>query len=112
MIMLIAAGLLGMLFQLLAKVESVKKDFKAANQPFSASKFLQAEWVYIASSVVFILILAILLPDLLSLNVVPENALRLLFTLGGALGSWAFSYFLGKSKKYIRAKVDEKTKTD
>ena len=99
-----------MIFQLLAKVDSVKKDFKAAKQEFSPAKFLNAEWVYIASSVCFILILAVLLPDIISLKLIPENALRLLFTLGGAIGAWCFSYFLGRSKKYIRTKIDEKTK--
>jgi hypothetical protein len=33
----------------------------------------------------------------------------IIFALGGAIGSWAFLLFLGRSKKYIRGIVDLKT---
>jgi len=33
----------------------------------------------------------------------------ILFVFGGAIGSWAFGYALGKSRKYIRNVIDIKT---
>lgn len=110
MIILFVAGILGIVFQLLAKFDSVKKDFKSATQEFSTKKFIEAEWQYIASSVVFVIILAVLVPELVALSPDVEKYLRIVFVLGGAIGAWGFSYFLGKSKKYIRSKIDEKTK--
>jgi|JI8StandDraft_1071087.scaffolds.fasta_scaffold155925_4 hypothetical protein len=109
MVILLLAGFLGILFQVLAKMASLKKDFEVANQPFVTSKFFEREWVPIASSVVFILIMAITLPEILTYKPIVEQYVRILFVFGGAIGSWAFGYALGKSRKYIRNVIDIKT---
>ena len=41
MAILLLSGLLGILFQVLAKMSSLKKDFEVANQAFVTKKFLQ-----------------------------------------------------------------------
>jgi hypothetical protein len=40
MVILLLAGFLGILFQVLAKMSSLKKDFEVANQPFVTNKVL------------------------------------------------------------------------
>lgn len=109
MAILLLCGLLGMLFHILAKMQTLKNDFKVANQEFVYSKFFKEELIGILSSVVFIVIMAIVLPEILTFKPVVESYVRILFIMGGALGSWAFGYFLGKSKKYIRNVIDVKT---
>lgn len=109
MAVLLFSGLLGILFQVLAKMASLKKDFEVANQPFVTKKFFEREWIGIASSVCFVLIMAITLPEIITYKPIVEQYVRILFVFGGAIGSWAFGYALGKSRKYIRNVIDVKT---
>jgi hypothetical protein len=102
-------GLLGLAFVTLAKMSSVKKDFKVANQPFVLKRFFEEESIGIAMSVVFLIIMALTLSEWLDIKPIFSNYVKLLFTMGGAIGSWAFMLFLGKSKRYIRGVIDEKT---
>lgn len=109
MILNLFAGFLGWLFVALAKMSSLQKDFRVANQEFVFKKFIAGEWVGWVMSFVFILIMAITLPEWITIKPETENYIRILFVMGGAIGSWAFMLFLGKSKKFIRSKIDEKT---
>lgn len=109
MAILLLSGLLGILFQVLAKMSSLKKDFEVANQAFVTKKFFQTEWVGWASSICFVLIMAITLPEIITYKPIVEQYVRILFVFGGAIGSWAFGYLLGKSRKYIRNVIDVKT---
>jgi hypothetical protein len=109
MIINLFAGLLGLLFVALAKMSSLQKDFRVANQPFVFKKFVAGEWIGWMMSFVFILIMAITLPEWIAIKEETENYIRILFVMGGAIGSWAFMLFLGKSKKFIRSKIDDKT---
>lgn len=106
---LLLCGLLGMLFHVLAKMQTLKNDFRVANEDFVIAKFFKEEFIAMLSSVVFIVIMALVLPEILTFRPDIESYVRILFVMGGALGSWAFGYFLGKSKKYIRNVIDVKT---
>ena len=103
------AGLLGWLFVALAKMSSLQKDFRVANQPFVFRKFVAGEWTGWLMSFVFILIMALTINEWLTIKPDTEKYIRIIFTMGGAIGSWAFMLFLGKSKKFIRSKIDDKT---
>lgn len=109
MVFNLVAGLLGWLFVTLAKMSSLQKDFRVANQEFVFKKFVQGEWVGWVMSGVFILIMAVTQPEWISVKPETENFVHIIFVMGGAIGSWAFMLFLGKSKKFIRNKIDEKT---
>lgn len=109
MILNLVAGLLGLLFVALAKMSSLQKDFRVANQEFIYKKFVQGEIVGWLMSFVFILIMALTIDEWVSIKPDTENFIRIIFVLGGAIGSWAFMLFLGKSKKFIRSKIDQKT---
>lgn len=109
MIYNLLAGFLGLLFVALAKMSSLQKDFRVANQQFVVKKFVEGEIVGWLTSLAFILIMAITLPEWLSYRPSAESYIRIIFVLGGAIGSWAFMLFLGKSKKFIRNKIDQKT---
>ena len=109
MIINLIAGLLGLIFVTLAKMSSTKKDFEAAGHQFKEDKFFRDEWIGIAMSVVFILIMAVTIKEWADFSPKVSNYVTCLFAMGGAIGSWAFQLFLGKSKKYIRTVVDLKT---
>ena len=102
-------GLLGILFVVLSKMSALKKDFEVANQTFVTSKFFEKELVAILTSVVTVIIFAFVLPEVLNFKPILSNWVRGLFVVSGAVGSWAFSLFLGGTKKYIRKVVDLKT---
>jgi|DEB19_MinimDraft_2_1074335.scaffolds.fasta_scaffold222968_1 hypothetical protein len=106
---LILAGVLGIIFQTLIKIGSLKKDYKAANQVFTLKDFFNYDYPYILASVIVVFIMAILLPEIIKYRPGLENYLRALFTAGGAIGTQVLSYFFGKSKKYIRGIIDAKT---
>ena len=109
MIIYLLCGLLGLLFETLAKMSSVQKDFEVANKTFVIKKFFQREMTGIGMSVVFIIIMAFTVSEWVNYKAVFANYIKIIFTMGGAIGSWAFMLFLGKSKKYIRNVVDIKT---
>jgi len=60
-------------------------------------------------SIVVILLMAITMTEWVGIKPQFVDYVRIIFALGGAIGSWAFLLFLGKSKKYIRGIVDQKT---
>ena len=103
------AGILGLLFVALARMSGLQKDFRVANQQFVFSKFVQGEVVSWLMSLVFILIMSVTINEWIVVKPIVENYVRVIFVLGGAIGSWAFMLFLGKSKKFIRNKIDIKT---
>lgn len=109
MIMYLLSGLLGLLFVTLAKMSSIKKDFEVANQQFVLKKFFEHEYIAISMSIVVILLMAITMEEWVNIKPQFVDYVRIIFALGGAIGSWAFLLFLGKSKQYIRKIVDEKT---
>lgn len=103
------AAILGLLFVTLAKMSSTKKDFEAAGHEFHAKKFLRDELIGIAMSVVFILLMALTIDEWVTISPKVADFVTCIFGMGGAIGSWAFLLFLGRSKKYIRTVVDIKT---
>jgi len=109
MLLNIIAALLGLIFVTLAKMQSLKKDFAVANQTFVMSKFFSGEFIGILMSLIFIVLMALTVKEWVRVSTQVESYIRIIFAMGGAIGSWAFLLFLGKSKKFIRSKIDEKT---
>jgi len=110
MIVNIAVALLGLIFVTLAKAQSVKKDFESAKQVFVFRKFLSGEGIAIAMSITVIIIMALTMSEWVGISPKVAGYVTLIFGLGGAIGSWAFLLFLGKSKSYIRKVVEFKVK--
>jgi hypothetical protein len=102
-------GLLGLVFVTLARMQSVKKDFAVANQTFVLRKFFEEEGIGIVMSIVFIILMAFTMGEWINIKPIFKDYIKIIFTLGGAVGSWAFMLFLGKSKTYIRGVIDRKT---
>lgn len=105
----IFAALMGLLFVTLNKMQSVKKDFKVANQEFVLKKFFQDEFIGILMSLIVIILMAITVKEWIGIRKGTEDYVTIIFATGGAIGSYAFLVFLGGSKKYIRQIVDKKT---
>lgn len=109
MLLNLTAAFLGLLFVTLQKMQSVKKDFSVANQPFVLKKFFEGELIGIIMSIIIIVLMAITVKEWIGIKPQFENFVTIIFAMGGAIGSWAFLLLLGTSKKYIRNVVDEKT---
>jgi hypothetical protein len=109
MTMNLIAGLLGLIFMTLSKMQGVKKDFEVANQPFVLKKFFSGELIAILMSLVVIVLMAITVQEWMKVSPKVADYVTIIFAMGGAIGSWAFLLFLGKSKKYIRNVIDIKT---
>lgn len=103
------AALLGLIFVTLAKMSSTKKDFEAAGHEFHVKKFFRDEFIAIAMSVCFVLLMAVTISEWVNISPKVADYVTCIFGMGGAIGSWAFLLFLGKSKKYIRTVIDIKT---
>ena len=103
------AALLGLIFVTLAKMSSTKQDFEAAGHTFVISKFLRDELIGLMSSIAFILLMAVTVNEWIAISPKVADFVTCIFGMGGAIGSWAFLLFLGKSKKYIRTVIDIKT---
>jgi hypothetical protein len=103
------AALLGLIFVTLAKMNGTKKDFEAAGHEFHLKQFFRDELIGICMSIAFILIMAITINEWVKISSKVADYVTCIFCMGGAIGSWAFMLFLGKSKKYIRTVIDIKT---
>ena len=60
-------------------------------------------------SIIFILIMAFTLGEWVNIKPIFKDYIKVIFVMGGAIGSWAFMLVLGKSKTYIRGVIDVKT---
>lgn len=109
MIEYLLAGLLGVVFHTLTKMASLKKDFETANERFSAKKYFERDWIAIAMSIVAVVIAAYCVDELLQYKPAIAQWIKFFFVTVGVMGSWALQSALGKSKKFIRNIVDEKT---
>ena len=105
----IVAYLLGVTFSFLMRMRSLNSYFKAAGQDFVFKKFWESDRVIVLSSIIFLPILVIILPEVIAFEPKVEAYTRLTFTVAGALGEYAFSQFLGGSRKYIKTVIDRKT---
>lgn len=103
------AGLLGLIFMILHRMQSTKKDFETAGHDFKIDKFFRDELIGIGMSLTVIIIMAITVKEWMNVSSKVADYVTIIFALGGAIGSWAFLLILGKSKKYIRTVVDIKT---
>lgn len=109
MINYLLAGLLGISFFFLGQANVVRKDFKAAGQPFLPSKFLRDELISILIHVVAVLILAVTVNEWKSYSPVVQKYITCIFALGGIIGPWLISLISSTSKKYINKVVDIKS---
>ena len=103
------AGLLGLIFMTLSKMQSVKKDFDANKQPFVLKKFFSGEIIGIGMSFIVIILMAITVQEWVKVSPKVADYVTIIFALGGAIGSWAFLLLLGTSRKYIRKVIESKT---
>jgi len=108
MLVYLSAGLLGLLFATFAKAKSLQKYFDSVKQPFVWKKFFEKEVIGIAMSITFILLMAITAKEWMDIKPYVTKFVTVIFALGGAIGSYAFSLFLGGSKKYIRGVIKSK----
>lgn len=109
MINYLLAGLLGVTFFFLGQANEVRKDFKAAGQPFVPKNFLKDESISILIHIVAIMILAVTVNEWSSYSVTVKKYITCIFALGGIIAPWLISLIASSSKKYVRKIVDIKT---
>lgn len=108
----ISAGLLGAIFMMLWRMRLLQNKFAQANQEFVFRKFLRDDSTSIALSVTSVLMFTIIVPEIIHYKPELEHWVRAMFTLSGAIGDWAFAMFFGRTKKYIKGRIEEMDKTD
>jgi hypothetical protein len=109
MLINIIAGLLGVLFIAVAKMQSLKIDAEKANLGFSAVKYIQREWLALASSLLSVAIWLVLFDEVVNKYPQLGGWIKCTFFAMGALGTWVLHAALGRTKGWIRGVVDEKT---
>jgi hypothetical protein len=109
-LILILLGLVAVLFQCLAALNSRLQDARAANINFNAKKdYWQRDAVPIMLAVIPVFIWYFVFGEVAARSELLANLKRLSFVLIGGIGSWLLQLLLGTSKKVIRNIVDRKT---
>ena len=109
MIQYLLAGLLGLIFVTLSKMQTMKTEYLNANHVFSVKKFFTDELVGIGMSLCVLILMVVTMKEWIVIDPRAVKFVTIIFAMGGAIGSWAFGTFLGGSQKYIRRIIDEKT---
>lgn len=107
---LLLCGIAGFLFHSLIKLKSLQDDAIAANLPFNWKRdYLVKDIFGILSAFVAPFIWLLLFSEVANKYPALHDFARVSFFVMGAFGSYILQLLLGKSKKYIRKVVDEKT---
>lgn len=107
---LIGAGLLGVLIHCLIKLDSLRKDAKAANVSFNWVKnYWDVDAFAILLSVAVSLLWHLVYPEVAAYYPKLQGFITVSYATMGALGSYIIQLVLGRAKKFIRNIVDKKT---
>lgn len=105
----IIAGLLGVVFLTLSRMDTFRKDATVANVVFDYKKFFQKDGLAIGISVLSVFIWFILSPEAINNYPSITNWIRFSFFASGVLGAWVLQKALGNTKSWLRNIVDKKT---
>ena len=103
------SGLLGILLQILIKMNSLKSKSKSANLKFSAKEFFADDWITIMISVLVVVVCIVLLDEILRFKPSIQAWIKFGFFFVGYTGSSILLYALGKTESKIMAIIDAKT---
>lgn len=111
-IILILAGLAGVLFHCLLKLKSLLDDARAANINFNAVKdYWKRDFVSIALSFLSVGIWFLIFGEVGAKYKAVEDFKITSFVLMGMIGSYLIQYAMSKAKRKVREVIDAKTNT-
>jgi len=103
---------LSALFVQLANMNNLNRKFIENDQCFRKDKYWRAEKFSIFGTIVFIMIFCLAFPE----AVIEYKISRLIqffsYALAGGVGSVIFSYWLGRSEKFLKRQIDNKMGDD
>lgn len=109
-LILIACGLLGVLFHSVAKCNSLLKDAQVANINFNWRKdYLGKDYLGILLSILSVGIWYYIFGEVIASYPKLEAFARTSFVVMGVIGSYALQLLFSRSKKLIRQQIDTKT---
>ncbi len=105
----IIAGLLGVFIHSCLRANSLVKDAKTANIPFTVRDYLEKDFLGIAVSVGMVFVWLLIFPEVAKVRPNVLIFTRITFFAMGLLGSYIAQIVFSKAKGYIRSIVDKKT---
>lgn len=109
-LILIACGLLGVLFHSVAKCNSLLKDAQVSNINFNWRKdYLYKDYLGITLSVLSVGIWYYIFGEVIASYPSLSAFSRTSFVVMGVIGSYALQLLFSRSKKLIRQQIDAKT---
>ena len=108
-IILFICGVLGEIFHLVTKAQSIKESARVGNAPFKYKSFIADEFMAIISTLTMLIIAICLVDEFLTYEPKAQPYLKAGFIFLGYTGSSILVNTLGKAQQKINAIVDEKT---
>lgn len=108
-IILFICGVLGEIFHLVTKAQSIKESSKVANVSFNYNQFINDEIFAIVSTLVTLVIAIVIIDEFLVYEPKVEPYLKVSFIFLGYTGSSILVNALGKAQTRVNAIIDEKT---
>lgn len=108
-LILLYAGLLGVVVHSVIKAQTLSNDAAAANLPFKFTDYLKKDYLGIILSFLAVLVWLLLFDEVAVKYDSLQNFVRLSFFAMGALGSYIIQLALSRAKQAIRKKVDVAT---
>ncbi len=108
-LILICAGLLGVIVHTFAKAISLQADAKKANMDFNIGDYFKHDWPAVGLSVAAVFVWWFVFPEASVKYPALLNWIRGSFIAVGAMGSYIIQLALSRAKKKINEVVDKKT---
>lgn len=102
-------GLLGMLFQILLKMQALKVLSKKANVIFKPSTYFADDWISLCLSVLTIIICIVFLPDIEKKYPAATGWFRVGFAFVGYTGASILNRIFSVANNRLNAAIDYKT---
>lgn len=103
----LVAGLLGILFHTILKMQAVKKRVESAGIGFSFKAYLSAEWMALVSSILTVLIFIFILDEIVKIKPQIVEILKFFFIFVGYTGSSILQQVLGKTDKAVNKIIND-----
>lgn len=102
-------GLLGIAFQTLIKISTLKKQSQLANHSFSVSDYFNNDWPTVCLNLITLAVAVIAMDELVKYQPKVLPFIKWFFFFIGYTGSSLLNYFLSKSQNLINNVIDQKS---
>ncbi len=103
------AGLMGVIFHLIIKVNALRKRAITANETFSFTMYIQKDWLSVFISVFTVAIVVYAVDEILDYKPVVMKWLKWFFIAVGYMGSSVLQSLLSKTERQVMEVINRKT---